>query len=1011
MPITVLMKWRILLLSMMGVFLWNTAIAQQQEQITISGTVKDPDGIPVIGANIIIAGSTTGTMTNFDGGFKLGVPANSKIIVTSIGYEDKIVNVGTSTELHIVLIEAQEQLNEVVIIGYGTQKKADLTGAVATVDAEVIAERKTPQLSQALQGSIPGVTVTRDSGAPGSTGDILIRGQTTLNNSSPLVMIDGAPGDIDDVDPEDVQSLTVLKDAASAAIYGSRAAAGVIIITTKRAKEGELTVTYSGDVGIQRPTTLPEMVGVQDYFRMQNEYKENDGLAPLWDPYYIDNYRDNSAVNPDLYPNTDWQGELLKNNAVQQRHNFSIAGGNDVVRSKMSFGYSSQEGLIPNYNWERYTLQLNNNIKINNKLKGALDMYLRQSNKEQPNEGHHSNSFYSSARTLPSFYPAYWSDGTFADGKDGQNPVAFVNKGGYKDNQTNFARFRARLDFEPIKDLTVSAQLAPKFNFNNTKSMLKVIDYYDLEGNWIGNTGKSQDKLTDNRKESYSINQQYTITYNKKINKHSFSILAGYESNYYREKTLEAERIGFVLPDYDEINAGNVDMWSNKGGQNENALSSLFARVSYNYKNRYYVQSNIRYDGSSRFHPDHRWGFFPSVSAGWNISNEEFLNSVDWLSNLKVRGSWGRLGNQRVGNYAYTANMSRSNSYVYAGGEVVPLTSYAQQDMAIENITWETTEGYDFGFDAAFLDDRLNVNFDWYYKTTYDILLKLDIPLYLGYANPPLQNAGVVDNQGWEISMSWRDIINDDLTYSIGFNLSDNKNTVVDMKGANQLGNQVTMEGQEYKAWYGYENLGYFGDDHADHAKLTGQEQPGDIRYKKQPGGESDMINAEEDRVVIGSSLPRYTFGANFNVNYKNLDFGLVLQGVGKTDVMLSNAQVQPFSGSFRNYPAYIAGNYWTPENTGATYPRLSDQGSKSNYQKSDFWLVNGAYMRIKNITLGYTLPKSLLKKVGVKKFRIYASVNDLWSFNHMPKGWDPEISSSDYPLVTTYMTGVSLKF
>ena len=1007
----------------------TTALANQQKKI-ITGTVVDPNGEAVIGANVLVKGTTNGTITDIDGKFSLEVPEGAMLLVSYIGYGDYETKVGNQSNLSITLKEDSQALDEVVVVGYGTMKKKDLTGAVGAVKGESLAARKTTQLSNALQGAVAGVTVTRDNSAPGATaGSIKVRGVTTIGDTSPLVIIDGIPGSINDVNPNDVESMSVLKDAASASIYGSRAAAGVILITTKRAQESSLSINYNFEYGLEIPTKQPQYVGVKRFLETTNELRYNDNPSGGWNQAYseddINNWEKNHQTNPDKYPMTDWTDLILKGSAPRQTHTVSVAGGSKSVKSNASFVYDNIDGLYGDRNYERYMIRSNNDFTINKYLGATLDFNFKRSNNHTP----HYNPF-SDMRIAPMIYPAVWSNGEWASGKNGQNPYAKVIDGGYIDDLNNLIGGRAAINLTPLNGLKISGVIAPNYSFQKKKSFRKAIPYTLADDpNTISGymEGYNTTMLTEDRNDSYNITIQGIANYMKTFGKHDLNIMAGYETYYSHAENLSASRDQYELDDFPYLDVGPLDLRDNSGSATELAYQSWFGRIAYSFDNKYLLQANIRYDGSSRFHSDYRWGAFPSFSAGWVMSEESFIKekNINWLSFLKLRASYGTLGNERItdsnGNplyYPYQAFINFSDVLFYKNGEIIPELSAAQWAYAVENISWETTSSVDVGLDATFFNNRLRLTADYYNKQTKDMLLALEIPDYVGFDNPQ-KNTGKMYTNGYDIEIGWNDQIGD-LTYGISANFSDFVSKMGDLGGTEFLGDQVKIEGSEFNEWYGYLSDGLMlTEEDLQGPKLNDNVQLGDVKYKdiSGPEGKPDgKISPEYDRVLLGGSLPRFQYGGTLNLGYKGFDFSLAFQGIGRQNVRISSAMVQPLQENWGNTPAIIDGKYWSEKNTpeqnaNAKYPRLTYANANSNYAMSDYWLFNGRYFRLKNITLGYTLPKTWTEKVTIKQARIYVAANDLFCVSQYPSGWDPEMGTSSYPITTSVLFGLSVKF
>lgn len=1007
----------------------TTALANQQKKI-ITGTVVDSNGEAVIGANVLVKGTTNGTITDMDGKFSLEVPEGAMLLVSYIGYGDYETKVGNQSNLSITLKEDSKALDEVVVVGYGTMKKKDLTGAVGAVKGESLAARKTTQLSNALQGAVAGVTVTRDNSAPGATaGSIKVRGVTTIGDTSPLVIIDGIPGSINDVNPNDVESMSVLKDAASASIYGSRAAAGVILITTKRAQESSLSINYNFEYGLEIPTKQPQYVGVKRFLETTNELRYNDNPSGGWNQAYseddINNWEKNHQTNPDKYPMTDWTDLILKGSAPRQTHTVSVAGGSKSVKSNASFVYDNIDGLYGDRNYERYMIRSNNDFTINKYLGATLDFNFKRSNNHTP----HYNPF-SDMRIAPMIYPAVWSNGEWASGKNGQNPYAKVIDGGYIDDLNNLIGGRAAINLTPLNGLKISGVIAPNYSFQKKKSFRKAIPYTLADDpNTISGymEGYNTTMLTEDRNDSYNITIQGIANYMKTFGKHDLNIMAGYETYYSHAENLSASRDQYELDDFPYLDVGPLDLRDNSGSATELAYQSWFGRIAYSFDNKYLLQANIRYDGSSRFHSDYRWGAFPSFSAGWVMSEESFIKekNINWLSFLKLRASYGTLGNERItdsnGNplyYPYQAFINFSDVLFYKNGEIIPELSAAQWAYAVENISWETTSSVDVGLDATFFNNRLRLTADYYNKQTKDMLLALEIPDYVGFDNPQ-KNTGKMYTNGYDIEIGWNDQIGD-LTYGISANFSDFVSKMGDLGGTEFLGDQVKIEGSEFNEWYGYLSDGLMlTEEDLQGPKLNDNVQLGDVKYKdiSGPEGKPDgKISPEYDRVLLGGSLPRFQYGGTLNLGYKGFDFSLAFQGIGRQNARISSAMVQPLQANWGNTPAIIDGKYWSEKNTpeqnaNAKYPRLTYANANSNYAMSDYWLFNGRYFRLKNITLGYTLPKTWTEKVTIKQARIYVAANDLFCISQYPSGWDPEMGTSSYPITTSVLFGLSVKF
>jgi len=986
-------------------------------QETITGKIVNESGQPLSGASVKVQGNEKiWALTNMDGIFSLKAPADAVLEITYVGYKSITVPVNGQSSLTISLTPINKDLNDIVVVGYGTQKKLDLTGSVSSLSGSDINWKPVGQLSEALQGMMPGVTVTQSSGQPGlDQGTVRIRGIGTLNDNSPLVLVDGVQSDMNDVDPNDVASISVLKDAAASSIYGVRAANGVILITTKRGKSGKAKVSYSNDFGWQYPARLSKFVGAQEYMKLTDLMHINSGGDSIYSASAIAQY-DNPDRNTDLYPDNYWLKKILTGSGFQQQHSVSVAGGSDNVKYRLSTNYLDQDGLIHNMNFQRVTIRLNTNIQVTKKLSISADMSARIGDRTEPQDIGGSGSAWSQfgqAAVMNPLIVDQYSDGTWSVGRGDGNPIRLQQEGGIYDYKDNLITGNFRGDYEIVKGLTLSGIVSANYEtaFNSTHNI--AMTYYDFFNDHSVIATKGQNDIKKESDNYWFKNYQGLLTYKHQFGKHSLTVLAGMSKLTETGDTLTGYRLGIPNSTLDQINAGSANGQATTGYAGEYGLLSYFGRVNYSYKEKYLFEANLRNDGSSRFAPGQKWGLFPSFSAGWRISSEDFMKNVNFIQNLKLRGSWGELGNDAIGNYPYQSVYNLNNNYPF-GGTLYPgseLSTYPNN-----GLTWETTKMTDLGLDLTILSGKLNITYDWYDKNTDNILLNLPIPQFVGLA-PTVQNAGAVQNKGWELNIAYNGSIGKDFKYNIAANLSDVKNKVTDLKGADQTQTAQenpgeittgTITGYPIGGYWGYVSQGIFQTQQqvANHATQTAQTGPGDLIYKDVNG--DGKIDAN-DYVYLGSNIPRYTYGLNIGMNYKHFDLSAFFQGVGKVSVNTVVMERAPINsdGNFKT----IHEDSWTPENTDATFPRLVN--TLQNYSSSSFWVQSGAYVRLKSVQIGYTLPDNILNKTGISSLRVFVSGQNLFTWSKLESDIDPEAPNENryYPQVKVYTFGLNVNF
>jgi TonB-linked SusC/RagA family outer membrane protein len=1000
------MIFKIILLILLFTTLNVTAGTLQKVKIT--GVVTDGStGGPLVGVNVTIEGTTIGVMSGLDGKYVIEAEKNDGVMVFSfIGFVSQRVNIQGKTEINVTLISDVKALEEVVVVGYGTQKKVNLTGSVSSISSVQLTDIPITQTTMALQGKMAGVTITQNFGAPGSDGGtIRIRGIGTLGQNDPLVLVDGVEGTMNDINPNDIENISVLKDAASASIYGSRAANGVILIKTKRGnKNAAMSITYNGMIAIQVPTDLPKLVDGPTYMMLKNENERNSGRTNLYSDAYISTYKENIGIEP--YFNTDWFKFAMKPSAVEQQHSLTVSGGSDMITSLVSVSYLDQDALIENAGLKRWSLRFNNTLRATNKLSFTLDGFLRREDNMTPSQS--ISSLFQMMCEIPPLYPGIWADGSYGEGWNGSNPLGFMQKGGSSISVSSRLQLNIRANYEIFKWLNLDLGYAPKYLTTNSKVSVKQYTYKKLDGS-TGIKPDGLNSLSNTNVHSLENFYQAILRFNKSFGQHTASALFGFESNDYRSDNFTASRQNFLLPQYEVLDVGDANYKNNSGSATEWALASFFGRVNYSLADRYLFEANLRYDGSSRFAEAKRWGMFPSFSAGWRIKQESFMTNIDFISDLKIRASWGQLGNQNIANYPYLGVINISQPY-YFGKTVV--SGAAQTVLANKNVAWETTTILDGGIDFGLFNNRLTGSLDIYKKNTINILYVRDIPAVIGLTASE-QNIAKVQNIGWDLQFGWKDDIKD-FKYGVDIVVSDVKNKVLDLFGKPQYGRNVIFENQEYQAFYGYECIGIYRsqEDLDKYPRLNSNYKLGDLIFKDL--NNDGKIDPTNDKKIIGSNIPRFNFGTTLSFGYKNFDLSVFFQGVGKKNIYFSTRQAG-YSGSYYDYQlGRLIPDDPTTYQT-ATWIRVSDDNVTP--EDNSFFLFNAAYLRCKNLIVGYSIPKQILKKLNIAGARFYISGQNLVTWDKLKINFiDPEAPSSAsgamyYPNTKTFAFGVDLKF
>ena len=1047
----------------------------------IVGTVTDGNGEPIIGASVVEKGQPqNGAITNYDGQFAINVKAGTTLVVSYIGFET--IEVKAANGMAIVMKEDDKTLSEVVVIGYGVQKKSVVTAAIAKVSSDDLEGKAPVRVDNALKGLAAGVNVTSSSGQPGAAPRVRVRGTGTINKSDPLYIVDGMPieGGIDFLNPSDIESIEVLKDAASGAIYGARAAHGVVLVTTKKGKLGKTSINYNFSQGWQTAWRRRDVTSATDYAIMQNELRLNGGQAPLYaDPY---NLMDTNG-NPIKGFGTDWQDLVFNDNAPVQNHEVSVSGASEKLNYYLSLGYYDQEGIVGgNYgqsNYQRLSLRSNNiynvydasqernflnkldvtvnlaytrikstGISENSEWGSVLGSALYMSpiiaptvtNKELADEMHakyEETQGYELQRDAAGNY--YTIPGTFGSYAEMNNPLALLN-------------------MNPSKNW--SHKFVPKFSFDlQLWDNLKYHFNYSVDLSFWGNSAATLSKYYhsgnakgEHTSSSMSWNKgcnwqvENTLTYDKQFGKHSIGVVLGQSAMRNKSDYLGAERwniINLEKPYMSYTNANviyEVDTdgkligtpfaeYNGWGGPNvEHRLSSLFGRISYNYDEKYMLQATVRRDGSSRFGPENKYGTFPSVSVGWNIMNEKFMEQTqDWLSNLKFRASWGKNGSDNIDNFLYTVENVMGNNVLFGNPAIKQIGSKASTT-ANPSIKWEESEQTDFGLDFGFFNQALTFTVDYYIKKTNGMLMTMPIPSYVG-ENKPVGNVGDMENKGVEFELGYKWHVSD-ARFAVKANATYTKNTLknlgnesgfIDYDGVQGFtGGSLARgsNGMPFPYFFGYKTNGVFQNyaevnayTNAEGGLIQPNARPGDTRFVDING---DGKISSDDRTKIGKGTPDWNFGLNFNADWRGIDFNMFFQGVAGADIFDATYRTDVTAG---NYPTYML-NRWTGEGTSNKYPILR-AGDNTNWQVSDLYIVDGSYLRLKNISLGYTLPRSLTRQISIERLRFFVMAENLITWTKY-WGFDPEISSGGkslgidkgvYPQARTWTIGLNLTF
>ena len=1020
------------------VFLWCTAFSVFAQDIQIKGVVvSGGDNLPLPGVNVVVKGTSIGTITDLDGQFSFAVPAKSMLSITYIGYKPLEVAADGSKLMNITLQEDTETLDEVVVVGYGVQKKSVVTAAISRVTAEDLNNTTPSRIEDALKGKVSGVQITQSSGQPGADSKVRIRGVGTVNNSEPLYIVDGMPvdGGINYLNPTDIQSVEILKDAASAAIYGARAANGVILVTTKSGVSGKTNITYDFTYGLQNPWKKRSVLNATEYMTLMNEVAVNDGNAPKYLPEQI----------ASAGKGTDWQDETFNYDAPVQSHQVSVNGGSDKIVYFLSLGYFDQEGIVGGdygkSNYNRWSLRTNSTYNVFetkdrsflNKMRVGVNISYARSKSSGIETNSEYGSVLGSALAFDPTVPVYAANpesvlASYPNAvKDKNGKVYSIPAGGFQE----IANPVGMLNAPTSSTLNEDKFVASFWGELDLYEGLKFKSSYGADLAFWGNDGYTfpyflatqgknitQSSVFSNMHRGFTWQVENTLTYTKTFDdKHNLTVLLGQSAKEYTLRELYGDDYDLLEtnPDKANINSAIADRDEERvaggtGGFSNQTLASYFGRIDYNFDERYMIQATVRRDGSSNFGPNHKWAVFPSVSLGWNVTNEAFMDSrPDWFSNLKLRASWGKNGNERIGQFRYTSLMDGGQNYYFGSGDNAKMQyGSSPSKIANPNVKWEESEQLDLGFESRFFNNSLTFGFDYFKKKTNGMLMDQPIPAYVG-KGAPIANAGDMQNWGLEFESTYKLKIND-FSFNVGANASYLNNKLIKLgnasgeaiyadAGASGVGSYVKgRNGEVYPYFYGYKTGGILqNQQQADeyNSKYGEKAQPGDVIFLDIAGEKSNTPDGkitDADKTKIGKGMPDWTFGLSLGADWKGFDLNLFFQGTAGNDVFdfSQRGDIQAM-----NRPSWML-DRWIGEGTSNKIPRMTAVNPNRNWRSSDLYIKDGSYVRLKTIQLGYSLPTSLLEKASLQRLRLFVTAENLFTFTSYD-GFDPEIAAGDY--------------
>jgi TonB-linked SusC/RagA family outer membrane protein len=985
--------------------------ADQIRSKKITGKVLDEKGQPLPNITVQVKGTNQGTLTTAEGQFSLVVPDNAILVISAIGFLKQEITITDQTSLTVVLKDDVAGLNEVVVVGYGTQEKHKLTSAVATISGADLNKRVATNPASLLQGQLPGLQVTQGSGEPGNENiQLRIRGVSTFSGAGndPLVVIDGLPGNMSALNPNDIESVSVLKDAASAAIYGSRGANGVIVVKTKKGKSG-FSLTYGYNLGVSKAAKLPDIISNStEYMQLSNEARTNSGLAPLYNQQQIDLYQ--QATDRVKYPNHNWLDDIFRT-AYTQNHYLNMSGGKENTTYSLGLGISTQPGVLIGFDYKKYTLDLGLSSRVNKRVTIGTNVQMRYADRKYPENG--AGDMFLSALAQSPLYPASsdgkWIKKAYSNELGNKNPVAIVDEDVRVRTNDYYAQGNLSLDVDIIDGLRWENKAGMNYSnykYNDFRPIVPTYYFSDMSpagllddgtpGLTVGNTG-------------YLYTVYYSqFTYKKKFGAHSLNALAGYQQEQNKADTLNASRTQFPTNLLRELNAGPTEGQANNGTSGQWAIRSFYGNANYDYKDKYLFGASVRYDGTSRLPSDTRWGLFYSFSGAWRISQEAFLEKASWINDLKLRASWGQLGNQNIGTYPYQSTLD-NRPYVF-GSSVS--TGFNGSQLIDPALTWETTRVLDLGINLTAFDNRLSFTGDWFNKYTFDILRNSQVPLWLGLS-APIVNDGAVRNKGFEFNVQYNDRIGKNFTWYIGANFQHYKNQLEEFGKREIGGNTIREEGHPLDEYYLYQWDGIFQttDEIAKSPKQPVAATPGDLKIKDING---DGIIDDKDRTYTKGKYPTIQYAVNLGASWKNFDLSAQLYASAGQKIYVNGWGIEPFRQG--SVPTTDWRNRWTPENHSTTMPKIyvADGYAPVQYYASTYFLKDASFMRLRNVQLGYNLPVATIAKAGIKSLRVYFTADNVFTISKFP-GLDPERVGDGnyvtYPQTKTYTFGALVQF